>query len=126
MDTGKARYVLRYYRHLLTERERLAYGHLVDTAKVMHGRSDWAAQSAALTKPSPLYPYLSNDPEVLNLTRRGWNVFVEQTAQRILDKHGFEIRFNYCCRCGGLARTPTAQQCRFCRHDWHKEITISE
>ena len=22
-------------------------------------------------------------------------------------------------RCGALAKTPKARQCRFCRHDWH-------
>jgi hypothetical protein len=119
MDTVKARYVLRYYRYLLTSQERLAHGHLVDTAKAMHGRSDWAAQIEARTKPSHLHPHLSNDPEVLNLTRKGWNVFVEQTAQRILNEHGAKIRFNYCCRCGELARTPKARQCRLCRYDWH-------
>ena len=126
MDNAKASYVFRYYRHLFTAQERLAHEHLVDTAKAMHEQSEWAAQTEARTKPSHLHPHLYNDPEVLNLTRKGWSAFVEQTALRILDEHGFEIGFNYCCQCGGLARTPKARQCRFCRHDWHKEITDSE
>ena len=123
MDTGKAWYVFRYYGHLMTAEERLAYGHLVGTVKAMRGRSDWAAQTEARNKPSHLRRRLSDDAEVLNLTREGWDVFVARTAQRILDEHRAEVRFNYCCRCGGLARTPKARQCRFCRHDWHKEIS---
>jgi hypothetical protein len=127
MDKGKAWYVFRYYGHLMTAQERQAYGHLVGTAKAMHGRSDWAAQTEARNKlshlPSHFPRRLSDDPEVLNLTREGWDMFVERTAKRILDEHRAEVRFNYCCRCGALARTPRARQCRFCRHDWHKEIT---
>ena len=45
--------------------------------------------------------------------------FMVRTAQRILDKHSDEITFNYCPRCGGLAKTPKARQCRFCDHGWH-------
>jgi hypothetical protein len=126
MDTGKARYVFRYYGHLMTAQEHLAYGHLVDTALAMHGRSDWAAQTEARNNPYFLRSRLSDDSEVLNLTREGLDVFVARTAQRILDEHRAEVRFNYCCRCGALARTPKARQCRFCRYDWHKEITITK
>jgi hypothetical protein len=128
MDTGKARFVVRYYGHLMTAQERRACWHLVGTAKAMHGRSDWTAQTETRNKPSHLrrYRYLSDDPEVLNLTREGWDVFVARTVQSILDEHRAEVRFNYCCRCGGLARTPKARQCRFCRHDWHKEIKNSD
>jgi ribosomal protein L40E len=42
-----------------------------------------------------------------------------RTAQRILDKHSDEIVFNYCPRCGALAKTPKARQCRVCHHDWY-------
>jgi hypothetical protein len=131
VPTEQARYayVIRYYGHLMTRPERLAYWHLVRTAKAMHGRSDWAAQTEARNKLSgrnEKVKGLSDDPEVLNLTREGLGVFVARTAQRILDERRAEVRFNYCCRCGALARTPKARQCRFCRHDWHKEITNSE
>src|SRR5260370_29517489 len=129
MDIGKAWYVFRYHGHLMTAQERRAYWHLVRTAKAMDGRSDWAAQTEARNKLShgnEKVNGLSDDPEVLNLTREGLGVFVARTAHRILDEHPGEVRFNYCCRCGGLARTPKARQSRFCRHDWHKEITNSE
>ena len=39
MDTDKARYVIRYYGHLMTMQERLAHRHLIGTAKATHGQS---------------------------------------------------------------------------------------
>ncbi len=39
-------------------------------------------------------------------------------AERLLADHGNEI-LNNCPKCGLLARTPKAQQCRHCGHDWH-------
>jgi len=39
-------------------------------------------------------------------------------ADRILKEHGERI-LNYCPRCRRLARTPQAQQCRYCGYDWH-------
>jgi len=87
MDAGKATFIVRYYGHLMTAQERLAYWHLVRTAKAMHGRSDWAAQTEARNKlshlPSHFPRRLSDDPEVLKLTREGLEVFAARTAQRI-------------------------------------------
>lgn len=42
----------------------------------------------------------------------------EHIAKRILAEHGEEI-INLCPKCGALARTPLAKQCRSCFHDWH-------
>ena len=39
-------------------------------------------------------------------------------AQRLLADHGHEL-INNCPKCGGLARTPHARQCRHCGYDWH-------
>ena len=47
MDTAKVRYVFRYYSHLMTECERMAYRHLVGTAKASRGRTDVDAQAEA-------------------------------------------------------------------------------
>ena len=119
METEKARYVLRYYAHLMTTKERLASRHLFGTEKATHGRTDTAAQSEVRNSSHPLSELLSNDSDVLRLASDGSDVFVVRTAQRILDEHSNEIVFNYCPRCGALAKTPKARQCRFCRHDWH-------
>lgn len=39
-------------------------------------------------------------------------------ANRILNDHYEEV-INNCPKCGKLARTPKAKQCRYCQFDWH-------
>ena len=120
MDVEKARYVLRYYGQLMTPPERLAHRHLMGTDKVTRGRTDAAAQREVANSSHPVArDLLSNDPQVLQLASEGIDVFMVRTAQRILDKHSDEMVFNYCPRCGALAKTPKARQCRVCHHDWH-------
>ena len=119
MDAEKARYVLRYYKQFMTTPEHLAHRHLMGTAKATRGRSDAVVQREAENCSQPAREMLSNDPRVLRLANDGINAFVVRTAQRILDEHGNEIAFNLCPRCGALATTPKAQQCRVCHHDWH-------
>ena len=118
MDIEKARYVLRYYEHLMKPQE---HRHLMGTAKATHGRTDAASQREAESSSHLARGMLSNDPEALQLASDGIDAFMVRTAQRILDECSNEIAFNYCPGCGALAKTPKAQQCRFCRHDWHSE-----
>ena len=119
MDAEKARYVLRYYHQFMTTQEHLAQRHLMGTAKATHGRTDAVAQREAENCSHPARELLSNDPGVLQLANDGIDAFVVRTAQRILDEHGNEISFNFCPRCGALAKTPKARQCHVCYHDWH-------
>lgn len=119
MDAAVASYIVRYYGYLMTKQEKLAHKHLAGTLKATHGRSDLAAQQEARGGSRHLREMLADDPEVLLLVSRGFQTFVEQTAERILSQHGEGIVLNRCPRCGALAKTPKAQQCRFCGHDWH-------
>jgi hypothetical protein len=119
MDRDKAEYVFRYYAHLMTKQESLAYRHLLGTAKATHGRTDEAAQAETRDNPRHFRELLSNDPEVLSFTREGFEPFLMRTAERIFNAHQNEILLNCCPKCGALAKTPKARQCRFCRHDWH-------
>ena len=119
LNAEKAGYVIQYYAHLMTPQEWRAYGHLRATAKVTFGRTDVAAQLQARNSSHPAREFLSNDPEALQLASDGFHSFMMRTAQRILDERCDEVAFNYCPRCGALARTPKARQCRFCCHDWH-------
>src|SRR3979411_110027 len=130
MDTDTAKYVFFYYSHLMTEHEQLAYRHLTVTGKATHGRTDTAAQEEAkgsefylfhILSGDPNVPLLSHDPNVLRLARDGIEAFISRTGQRILSDHRGQIFLNCCPRCGALTRTPTARQCRFCLHDWHRE-----
>ncbi len=119
MDRDKAWYVFRYYDHLMTKHEHLAHKHLVGTVKATHGRSDVNAQAQTAGGPTHLRGMLSNEPEVLNLARNGYESFVMRTAERIFNSHRDEIVLNCCPKCGVLARTPKAKQCRSCGNDWH-------
>jgi hypothetical protein len=119
MTFDVAWYVIRYYDHYMSKLEKLALAHLQHTMKAMHGRSDVAAQEEAGRKGPHVRFLLSDVPDVTDLVSNGFECFVERTAQRILDAHGSEIFLNYCPKCGALARTPKAQQCRECMYDWH-------
>jgi ribosomal protein L40E len=119
MEKVKVQYIMGYYGHFMTAQERLAGRHLSSTYKATHGRTDVAAQAEVRNSSNHLSRWLSNDPEVLQLASEGMDLFNERTAERIFNEHASEIVFNNCPRCGALAKTPKAQQCRSCRHDWH-------
>lgn len=122
MDRQLASYVIRYYSRFMHVHEQLAYRHLSGTAKVTNGHSDEAAQGeAARSAKTRSRGLLSDDPEVLLLARDGLEAFVERTAARIFNEHTSEIFLNDCPRCGALAKTPKARQCRLCFHDWHDD-----
>jgi predicted RNA-binding Zn-ribbon protein involved in translation (DUF1610 family) len=122
-EEARYRYVFRYYRHLTTRQERLAYKNLILTAKRMEGRTDVDAQIEMRNIPQhPATPEaftMSDDPEVWRLASEGLWMFVVRTGQRILTDHSDKVQFNNCPQCGSVARTPKARQCRFCGFDWH-------
>jgi len=122
VPTEQSRYafVFRFYSHLMTMQERLAYRHLVATAKAMHGRTDVGSQTEARnSRHQHLVTLLSNDPEVLRLASEGLEAFATRIPQRMLAEHSGKVAFNNCPQCGAVARTPRARQCRFCGFDWH-------
>jgi hypothetical protein len=102
----------------MTEVERRAHRHLMSTMKATLGRSDAGEQEEA-RRHTVHSRWLSDDPEVLQLTSDGVQGFAERTANRLLAEQRDAVFLNYCPRCHELARTPKAQQCRFCGHDWH-------
>lgn len=64
--------------------------------------------------------WLSNEPEVLELLKNGYDEFEKKTANRILTENKNNIYLNKCPECGLLARTPKARQCRHCGKNWHE------
>jgi hypothetical protein len=91
--------------------------------KATKGRSDVLAQEEARGHNFISAWYLMI--RILRLVSGGFEQFAEQTAKRILADHADEVILNYCPRCHELARTPKAQQCRFCGFDWHRVSTIT-
>jgi len=103
-----AYYVVRYYPNLMTDVEQRANGHLIATLKATMGRDDTGAQEEA--KQKKIYRRLiSDDPEVLELSRDGLQAFRARTATRILQDHGNDVFLNHCPRCHKLARTPRSK-----------------
>ena len=49
----------------------------------------------------------------------GTDALYLRIAERVLREMPEQVEFNQCPRCGGLARTPRARQCRHCYFDWH-------
>ena len=119
MDRHLANYVIRFYGHFMTEKEKSTQRHLFGTAKSTHGRTDSTPQEEARRARPQLRVLFSDDPEVLELTHGGIESFVQRTAERIMAAHKDEIYVNRCPRCGEVAKTPKARQCRFCKNDWH-------
>jgi len=113
-----AYYVVHFHADLLNDAERKAQRHLFATMKATMGHSDEAAQREAQTDKIHSR-MLATEPNVLNLAKDGYQQFQLTTAARILRDSADKVFFNRCPACGKLARTPTAKQCRYCRHDWH-------
>ena len=124
MDKDFAYYVIRYCGHLMNAQEKQAYSHLAATMKAT-GRDDVAAQEEA--KSSKIQSrWLSTDPDVLRLAHNGYQAFLANTASRILTEQGDQVFLNLCPKCGSLAKTPKARQCRVCKYDWHASKNLTE
>src|SRR5437899_9985272 len=112
MDRDTVAYILRYYNRFMTPKEHLASRHLMGTMKLTHGQSDSAAQLKATlrAKNDSRRELFSDDPEVLRMASDGFEAFQMRAAERIFEKHRQQIFFNYCPKCGKLAKTPKAKQ----------------
>jgi len=119
LNSQVAHYVVRFHGHLMTDVERKAQRHLFATMKAAKGNSDEPAQLEA-RRSKTLSRMLCDEPKVLFLARDGYEEFQLRVAARILGDSADKVLFNYCPKCGELARTPTAKQYRCCGHDWHE------
>jgi hypothetical protein len=63
--------------------------------------------------------WISDEADVKKFIEGGFESFKELVAIRIYNQHQNELHLNLCPKCGKIARTPSAKQCRFCLHDWH-------
>src|SRR6476646_6354720 len=95
-------YVINYFSGLMTKTEWLAY------------QTFLAEGNAKATGSPDAYDHMkTSDPEALSLMADGVEVFMRRVRDRIIRDHPDWVVFNYCPRCGGLAKTPKAQQCRW-------------
>jgi hypothetical protein len=114
-----AKYVVDYFSHLLTDKEKLAIRHTISTIKL--DSADKTANLSSLTKVYKEKGWLTPDQDALDLLKDGYDNFKIRVATRILNEHKDKVFLNYCPKCGQLARTPKAKQCRQCGTDWHEK-----
>jgi len=112
-DREVANYVWQFYRDLFTDAEKRAYRpYMWERMKVEKGcdviEFEWKQNRIA------------EDSEVMAQIADGTVVFHRRAAQRVLREHGAKVLLNRCPRCARLVRTPMAQQCLWCGHDWHR------
>lgn len=68
---------------------------------------------------------LAEDPAVMEALADGVEAFRRRTSKRILSDHASEVFVNRCPNCNRVVRTPTAQQCLWCGHDWHRPLATT-
>ena len=108
-----SRYVLTYYGQFMTPHEWEA------KRSIYFQQAQQGATSQGMR--AMLGKKVSQDPEVLALLADGDESFYVRVRDRILREHSSEVFLNRCPKCGALARTPRAKQCRACFYSWHEK-----
>ena len=116
MDEDKVRYIMNYHSSFMTMEEKKAWKHWSTTYK-MEDSDGTSQQKENRRKVSLKTGWLTTDENILNLLKDGIEKFEHNLAERIMNSEN--IDFNNCPKCGKLARTPFAKQCRYCDFDWH-------
>lgn len=114
MNKELARYLILHFPRSLTDLEYQAIKHAQAVEKIGNAGPDSGMAIFYKTRG------LTDDPAVQDLLKDGYDAFELNVANRIIAECSEKVFLNKCPKCGKLARTPYARQCRFCHHDWHK------
>ena len=112
MDKELVDYIITHYMSLLGLKEKMAQKHHLAIIK-----SENAIDSQI--KDMILRQWGTKDKETLELLDNSYDEFKRISAEKIMREHGDKVFVNNCSKCGRLARTPFAKQCRHCGYDWH-------
>ena len=110
-ERAVADFIWSYFSHLFTEVERKAHWAVLADGKEAIGSKGVAE---LIRKRRGL-----DDPHVMAELTDGSDAFSLRSANRVLREHAEEITVNRCPQCKRVVRTPKAQQCFWCRFDWH-------
>lgn len=110
--TDLEQYIVIHFHELLTIEEKAAYKHHLTSLKAENANN--AKYGEML-----MSKWGTTNPDALELLEGGYNSFKKKVATRILNEVPDKVFINNCPKCGELARTPKAKQCRFCGYDWH-------
>ena len=115
MDNELAKYLVDYYIHLLSGREQLLIKHAKsrraltsETLESFMKEINWVDKLGDTSR------YFNDDSSSMRITNDNFDILI---ASKILETHRDKVFLNYCPKCGQLARTPKAKQCR-CGHSW--------
>jgi hypothetical protein len=111
VDQETAYYIINYFSRFLSVSEGKAIRHENSLFKVGHNEK--------LLQIHTERGWISNDPEVQDLLKDGFETFRIRTAARILKDNDDLVFLNKCPQCSKLTRTPYAKQCKHCYFDWH-------
>lgn len=114
MDKETISYIINYFSHLMTHREKLAWKSHVFTYKT--------SKNAEMRKILIKENWISSDPEITSLLQNGYDEFELNIVKRIMAETPEKVFFNNCPQCNRLARTPYAKQCRHCGYSWHNLV----
>lgn len=117
MDEETANYIINYFSNLMTDDEKLALKYHMYTYKT--------EDNPKMRKLMVEKGWISEQPEIQNFLKDGYDDFELKTALRIITVSADKVFFNNCPKCKRLARTPYARQCRHCGHAWH-ELTAAQ
>jgi hypothetical protein len=106
-------YVLRHFRHLMTDVERAADDAVV--LVVVH----YGGQEPQITFRDGVPDTVAREAEVA--LNAGVQVFRRRTRERIISAHQSEVCANTCPKCGRLPATPKAKMCIWCSHSWRED-----
>ena len=117
MDSETAGYIYRHYQHLLGADEKSAVWNLHMKRCGNHRMSAGIVKNALdiLQK----HGWLKGAEDMTRILEEEDTAFEQRVAERIYALPGYQILINSCLRCGQLARTPLARQCRCCGYSWH-------
>lgn len=87
-----------------------------------HGKTTTTKNALADKKIELFYGY--SDEKTNKLVELGKEGLENTIANRILTDHRNEV-LNYCQKCGELARTPKARQCRYCGNKWFDKTDMT-
>lgn len=110
------KYVWDACQHVLTDLERRAERAVIARAKAAGARKFNRPDTAQMLDEK--WGCVA-DPEVDAALAAGEEAFRQRVCERVLADPMASQSINRCPRCNRVVRTPTAQQCFWCGHDWH-------
>lgn len=105
-------YIWRNYTHLLTNHEAL-------TNKAVIGAAKADGASPEIKRHLQRFWGSVDDPAIAPALVDGVDAFRDWVRDRVLHECHADVFVNRCPVCSRVVRTPRAQQCLWCGHDWH-------